>query len=97
MVDNYLAILEWLVKNHRSGRESLLRYTRGHRKYFALTRNEIDLRARSANPKPIGATGLFALTTTDSATKREIVAEILRDVGFSLGAREKAVAAIKGM
>src|SRR5262249_54724889 len=93
-VDNYLAILEWIVKNCPMGRMILLDYTRGHRKYFAVTRNEIDLRARTANPKPIGNTGLFALTTTDSPTKREIVSAILKRAGFSLVARERAVAAV---
>jgi negative regulator of replication initiation len=93
-VDQYLAVLTWLVTKHPQGRKALLNYRRGSRRYFATTVEEIEKFARSPNPKRIGSTGLYALTTTDTATKREITAELLRHCGIGLSARERAVSNI---
>ena len=93
-VDQYLAILTWLVKKHPQGRNALASYRRGSRRYFAESVEEINRFAKSANAKPIGVTGMYALTTTDTATKREITAELLRACGIGLTVREKAVSNI---
>ena len=42
----------------------------------------------------IGTTDLYALTTTDTATKRQVVAELLNHCGIGLAVREKAVSSI---
>jgi len=93
-VDQYLAILAWVAESHPRGRECILSFRRGHRRYFATSLEEIEQRAASPNVKAIGATGLYALTTTDTQTKRSIVAAVLNCCGFGLDAREKAAQAI---
>lgn len=93
-VDQYLAILTWLAAKHPRGREALLNYRRGSCRYFATSAEEIERFAKSPNAKRIGGTGLYALTTTDTATKREIVAELLRHCAIGLAVREKAVSSI---
>jgi len=93
-VDQYLAVLNWLIEKHPRGREAIASYRRGSRRYFAGSAEDINRSAKSANPKPIGSTGVYALTTTDTATKREVVAELLRFCGVGLVVREKAVSSI---
>ena len=93
-VDRYLAILGWILEHNPQGKPCLLAFKRGRRRYFATTAEEIEQRAASPNVKPIGATGLYALTTTDTATKRSIVAEIMKCCGLGLDARERATQSI---
>jgi negative regulator of replication initiation len=93
-VDQYLAILTWLATKHPRGRDALLNFRRGSRRYFATSAEEIERFAKSPNAKRIGNTGLYALTTTDTATKRGIVADLLRQCGIGLGVRERAVSSI---
>ncbi len=93
-VDQYLSILTWLAGKHPRGREALLNYRRGSRRYFATSAEEIARFARSPNTKRIGVTGLYAMTTTDTATKRAIIGELLRTCGIGLAVREKAVSSI---
>ena len=93
-VDQYLAVLTWLIDKHPRGREAVASFRRGSRRYFAGSAEDINRTAKSANPKLIGNTGVYALTTTDTATKREIVAELLRFCGVGLAVREKAVSSI---
>ena len=93
-VDQYLAILTWLIEKYPQGRLAVASYRRGSRRYFAGSAEEINRSARSANPKPVGSTGFYALTTTDTATKRSIVDELLKVCGLRLAVREKAVSSI---
>lgn len=93
-VDQYLSILTWLAAKHPRGRDALLNFRRGSRRYFATSAEEIERFAKNPNAKRIGSTGLYALTTTDTATKRGIVGELLRDCGIGLAIREKAVSSI---
>jgi len=93
-VDQYLAILAFVAEFRPRGRNCILEFQRGRRCYFATSIAEIERRAASPNARPIGKTGIYALTTTDTVTKRSIVSEILRCCGYGLGPREKATQSI---
>ena len=59
------------------------------------TVEEIERTARSPNVKPLGRTGLYALTTSSDMLKGSVTDEILRKCGFGLAVREKAVSSIR--
>jgi hypothetical protein len=90
-VQRYIAVLIKLIEKHPLGRDTLLQYRRGTRRYFATSAEEIERHATNPNPKHIGATGLHALTTTDNKTKREIADDLMRQCGVRLGTREKVI------
>jgi negative regulator of replication initiation len=93
-VQRYIAVLIKLIEKHPRGRDTLLEYRRGARHYFATTAEEIERHATNPNPKHIGATGLHALTTTDTKTKREIADDLMRQCGVRLGTRENVISTI---
>lgn len=96
-VNRYLAILNWLLKAVPDGRDHLLNYRRegASRRFFGTSESELHEHASSANPHRIGQSEVWALTTTDSRVKREIVDDLLRACEVSLEARQKVIAAIR--
>jgi CBS domain-containing protein len=93
----YLAILQWVVNSCPSGSALLLGYRReaASRRYFANSEAEIYEHASSPNPRPVGQTDIWALTTMDNRSKREVLDDVLRALNISLPMRQKAVASIK--
>jgi negative regulator of replication initiation len=96
-VRKYLSILQWVIESFPHGRALLLAYRRGKasRRYFAKSESEIYEHASSPNPHRIGGAGLWALTTMDTRSKREVLDDILRACEISLPVRQKAIAEIK--
>jgi negative regulator of replication initiation len=91
-VERYLALLTWFLARKPETKAVLLRHDRGRmRKYFATTKEEIDRHANSANAKPIGATGLWALGTTSTDLKRSVLNDVMIGLGISLPTRQEVL------
>ena len=91
-VDRYLALLAWLIARRPEARAVLLRYDRGRtRKYFATSREEIDQHANAPNPQRIAATGLWALTTTSTDLKLNVLNDVMHCIGISLPTRQEVL------
>ncbi len=88
IVKRYLTILNWFLESVPNGRNQLLRYRRegASRRFFATSEEELHEHASSPNPHRIGQSDVWALTTTDSRVKREIVDDLFRECGISLEA-----------
>jgi hypothetical protein len=91
-VDRYRALLTWMLNNKPETREVLLRYERGrHRKYFATTADEIYKSAGSPNPQTLGVTGIWALTTSPTEMKVQILNDVMHQIGVSLPTRQEVL------
>jgi uncharacterized protein len=96
-VRRYLAVLNWFIETVPNGRNHVLNYRRegASRRFFATSPQELTEHASSPNPHQIGRSGVWALTTTDSRLKREIVDDFLRIIKICLPVREKVMAAMR--
>jgi negative regulator of replication initiation len=96
-VRRYLVLLNWFIETVPNGRNHVLNYRRegASRRFFATSSQELAEYASSPNPHQIGGSGIWALTTTDSRLKREILDDLLRTIEISLPVREKAMEAMR--
>jgi len=97
IVRRYLAILNWFVETVPNGPNQVLGYRRAgaSRRFFATSPQELAEHASSPNPHQIGRSGVWALTTTDSRFKREILDDLLRIIEISLPVRQKTMGAMR--
>ena len=67
-------------------------FRRGTRAYFANSKTEIESKGVNVNAVPIHGTKFRALVTLDNRTKRLVVEDILRTMGYSSADIELAIA-----
>lgn len=85
-VDKFLAILGWLHHAHpKQFSEVALAFRRGSRRYFAKTEREILQGGEGVTAKPIPQSPFWVLTTLDNKSKRLVVEDVLRALGYSRG------------
>ena len=85
-IDKFLAILGWL--DHAQPKqfsEVALAFRRGSRRYFAKSEREILQSGDGITAKPIPQSPFWVLTTLDNKSKRIVVEDVLRVLGYSRG------------
>jgi negative regulator of replication initiation len=94
-VDRYLVLLGWLYKNHPDKfPDAVLGFRRGSRRYFAKSETEILHGGDGVTAKDIPGTPFWAMTTLDNRTKRTIIEDIMRALGYGRGDINLALAAL---
>jgi negative modulator of initiation of replication len=85
-VDKFLAILGWLHHAHpKQFSDVALAFRRGSRRYFAKSEREILQGGEGVTAKPIPQSPFWVLTTLDNKSKRLVVEDVLRALGYSRG------------
>ncbi len=85
-VDKFLAVLGWLHHTHpKQFSEVALAFRRGTRRYFAKSEREILQSGDGITAKPIPQSPFWVLTTLDNKSKRIVVEDMLRALGYSPG------------
>lgn len=85
-VDRFLVILGWLHTAHpKEFVAAALGFRRGKRLYFAKSEKEILESGEGVTAKPIPQSPFWALTTLDNKSKRLVIEDILRTLGYSPG------------
>jgi len=83
-VDRYLVILGWLHSAHQKQfADAALRFHRGSRAYFAKSEKEIVESGDGVTAKQIPQSPFWTLTTLDNKSKRLVLEEMLRGLGYS--------------
>jgi negative regulator of replication initiation len=83
-VDRYLALLGWLyAQQQASFSDAALRFHRGRRMYFAKSEKEILESGDGISAKPIPQSPFWALVTLDNKSKRIVIEEMFRTLGYS--------------
>jgi len=83
-VDKFLAILGWLHHTHpKQFSEMALAFRRGTRRYFAKSEREILQSGEGITAKPIPQSPFWVLTTLDNKSKRIVLEDMLRALGYS--------------
>ncbi|HXC99554.1 MAG TPA: hypothetical protein VN048_09445 [Verrucomicrobiae bacterium] len=83
-VDRYLVILGWLHSAHpKQFVDATLRFHRGSRVYFAKTEKEILESGDGVSAKVIPQSPFWTLVTLDNKSKRLVLEDILRALGYS--------------
>lgn len=94
-VDRYLVILGWLCLTHsKQFPDVALKFQRGSRSYFAKSEKEILESGGGVTARQIPQSPFWALTTLDNKSKRLVLEEILRALGYSRADINLAVAEI---
>jgi negative modulator of initiation of replication len=92
-VDKFLAILGWLHHTHpKQFAEVAGAFRRGSRRYFAKSEREILQSGEGVTAKPIPQSPLWVLTTLDNKSKRIVLEDVFRALGYSRSDINLAVA-----
>lgn len=85
-VDKFLAILGWLHHAHpKQFADMVLAFRRGSRRYFAKSEREILQSGDGITAKPIPQSAFWVLTTLDNKSKRIVIEDLLRALGYARG------------
>jgi negative modulator of initiation of replication len=85
-IDRFLVILGWLHSAHpKEFADAALGFRRGKRLYFAKSEQEILQSGDGTTAKPIPQSPFWALTTLDNKSKRIVLEDVLRALGYPLG------------
>jgi negative modulator of initiation of replication len=85
-VDRYLVILGWLHSAHsKQFAEAALKFHRGSRAYFAKSEKEILESGDNVTARQIPQSPFWTLTTLDNKSKRLVLEDVLRALGYSRG------------
>jgi negative modulator of initiation of replication len=83
-VDRYLVILGWLHLTHpKQFADAALKFHRGSRAYFGRSEKEILESGDGVTAKQIPQSPFWTLTTLDNKSKRLVLEDILRALGYS--------------
>lgn len=83
-VDRYLVILGWLhAADPKQFANVALGFRRGNRAYFANSEHEVLQSGEGITAKPIPQSPFWALTTLDNKSKRIVLEDVLRALGYS--------------
>jgi negative regulator of replication initiation len=82
-IDRYLVILGWLHSAHsKQFVEAALKFHRGIRAYFAKSEKEILESGDGVTARQIPQSPLWTLTTLDNKSKRLVLEDVLRVLGY---------------
>jgi negative modulator of initiation of replication len=85
-IDRFLVILGWLHSAHpKQFAEAALKFHRGNRVYFAKSEKEILESGDGVTARQIPQSPFWALATLDNKSKRLVMEDILRALGYSRG------------
>jgi len=94
-VDKFLAMLGWLHHMHpKQFAEVSSAFRRGSRRYFAKSEREILQSGDGVTAKAIPQSPFWVLTTLDNKSKRIVLEDVLRALGYSRGDINSALAAL---
>lgn len=94
-VDRFLAILGWLHHTHpKQFADMALAFRRGSRRYFAKSEREILQSGDGITAKPIPKSPFWVLTTLDNKSKRIVLEDLLRALGYAPGDINMALSAL---
>jgi negative modulator of initiation of replication len=83
-VDKFLAVLGWLNRVHpEQFAKAAEAFRRGSRRYFAKSEGDILQSGEGVTAKPIPQSDFWALTTLDNKSKRIVLEDMLRGLGYS--------------
>lgn len=86
VIDRYLVILGWLHSAHpKQFVEAALKFHRGSRAYFAKSEKEILESGDGVTARQIPQSPFWALATLDNKSKRLVMEDMLRALGYSRG------------
>ena len=85
-VDRFLVLLAWayMAKPDEFARV-VSEFQRGQRRYFGRSQEEIENSGEGIKAKQIPNSPFWVLTTLDNRTKRSVLEDVLRRVGYSAG------------
>jgi negative modulator of initiation of replication len=94
--ERLLALLGWLHAQHREEFQSVLKLSGHTRRYFARSANELRDHGKSVNPKQIPGSPYWVVTNSATARKQELIAHVLKLMGYGSEAIGRAQRFIAG-
>lgn len=91
----YLSLLGHLAEMHGEDFERVLSIRGRQRVYFAKNQQEIAKSGKSLHPRKIPGTNYWAMTNADTAHKQDIMAEVLKVLGYPKGTIVQVRGALK--
>lgn len=83
-VDRYLVILGWLHSAHpKHFADAALKFHRGNRVYFAKSDKEILQGGENVTARQIPQSPFWTLATLDNKSKRSVLEDVLKALGYS--------------
>ena len=83
-VDRYLVLLGWLhASQPKQFADAALKFHRGSRAYFSKSEKEILEGGENVTAKQIPQSPFWTLTTLDNKSKRQVLEDILRALGYA--------------
>jgi negative regulator of replication initiation len=84
-INKYLAVLGWLhrYRPHEFGR--IESYKRGNRTYFGKSQRQVEDSGENITAKQIPGSTVWALSTLDHRTKRQLLADVLQLCNLQVG------------
>lgn len=83
-IDRYLLVLGWLHSAHpKQFAEAALKFHRGSRAYFAKSEKEILESGDGVTARQIPQSQFWTLATLDNRSKRLVIEDLLRALGYS--------------
>jgi negative modulator of initiation of replication len=91
VVDKFLSILSYVYQKDPQQFKKVLEISGKRRKYFALSRKELEESGRSVYPKQIPNSPFWVVTNNDTPKKRRMLRDVLNLLGYSQTAIKQAV------
>jgi negative modulator of initiation of replication len=77
-VSQFVALLSWLHERHKDIFRAVLGIEGRDRKYFGLTKVDVEGSGTSVTAKPIPNSPFWVITNNDTPTKRKILSRVMR-------------------
>lgn len=93
-IDKFLYILSFLYDRNPGKFKKVLELSGNCRKYFALSRKELEESGRSVYPRQIPNTTFWVITNNDTPKKKRMLVDVLRLLDYSDAAVKEALVAL---
>ncbi len=94
VVGRFLCILSFIYRADPEKFKKVLDISGKRRKYFALSKKELEDSGRSVYPKQIPSTPAWVITNNDTPKKRRMLQDVMHVLGYSNAAITQAVEAL---
>jgi negative regulator of replication initiation len=84
-INKYLTVLGWVNKNRPTEFLKILDFRRGDRLYFGKSQRQVEDSGEGIDAKQIPGSDIWAMSTLDNRTKRNLLADLLSLFGFHAG------------